>query len=83
MKLKYYAWMRDRMGCHSDDIVLPREIDNVGRLLNWLPTQGERFRQGLEYVDVVLVQVNGQHAHRDHPVHDDDEVALVPPIAGG
>ena len=83
MKLKYFAWLRDSMGCDSEDIVLPGGIDNVGRLLDWLPTQGERFAKAFEYIDVVLVSVNRHHANRDHPVRDADEVTLAPPIAGG
>jgi sulfur-carrier protein len=83
MKLKYFAWLRDSMGCESEDIVLPSEIENVGMLLDWLPSQDERFKRAFEYIDVVLISVNRQHANRDHPVHDDDEVMLVPPIAGG
>lgn len=83
MKLKYFAWLRASMGCDSEDIVLPREIRNVGMLLDWLPTQGERFKSAFEFIDVVLVSVNRQYADRDHRVHDDDEVMFVPPIAGG
>jgi molybdopterin converting factor small subunit len=52
-------------------------------LLDWLPTQDERFKRAFEYIDVVLISVNRQHANRDHPVHDEDEVILAPPIAGG
>ncbi len=83
MKLKYFAWLRDSMGCDSDDIVLPDEISSVGMLLDWLPTQGERFERAFEFIDVVLVSVNRQYADRDHRVRDEDEVMLVPPIAGG
>ena len=83
MKLKYFAWLRASMGCESEDIVLPSEIKDVGMLLDWLPTQDERFKRAFEYIDVVLISVNRQHANRDHPVHDDDEVVLAPPIAGG
>jgi sulfur-carrier protein len=83
MKLNYFAWLRESMGCDSEDIVLPNEIKNVGMLLDWLPTRNERSRSALEYIDVVLVSVNRRHANRDHPVHDDDEVVLAPPIAGG
>ena len=83
MKLKYFAWLRDRMGCESEQIVLPSGITNVGLLLDWLPTQGDRFRDAGEFLDIVLVSVNRQHAHRDHPVRDDDEVMLAPPISGG
>lgn len=83
MKLKYFAWLRDSMGCDSEDIVLPSRIENVGMLLDWLPTQDERFKRAFEYIDVMLVSVNLQYADRDHPVHDEDEVILAPPIAGG
>ncbi len=83
MKLKYFAWLRHSMGCDSEEIVLPGEITNVGMLLDWLPTQDERFRRAFEYIDVVLVSVNSRYADRSHPVRDDDEVLLAPPIAGG
>jgi sulfur-carrier protein len=83
MKLQYRAWLRDSMGRDSETIVLPKEIRNVGMLLDWLPTQGERFKRAFEYIDVVLVSVNSHYADRDHPVHDEDEVLLAPPIAGG
>ena len=83
MKLRYCAWLRDSMGCSSEHIVLPNEVKNVGMLLDWLPTRDERFKSAFEYIDVVLVSVNLHYADRDHPVHDEDEVILAPPIAGG
>lgn len=83
MKLRYFAWLRHSLGCDSETIVLPEEVRNVGQLLDWLPTQDDRYRDAFEYIDVVLVSVNSQYAGRDYPVHDDDEVLLMPPIAGG
>ena len=83
MNLRYCAWLRDGMGCASEHIVLPNEVKNVGMLLDWLPTRNERSRSAFEYIDVVLVSVNLRYADRDHPVHDEDEVILAPPIAGG
>jgi molybdopterin synthase sulfur carrier subunit len=83
MKLKYYAWLRSSMGCESEDIVLPDRIRTVGMLLDWLPSLGERYQRAFEYIDVVLVSVNSHYAERDHPVCDEDEVILAPPIAGG
>jgi molybdopterin synthase sulfur carrier subunit len=83
MKLQYFAWLRDSMGCDSEHIVLPQKVKNVGMLLDWLSTQDERFRKAFEYIDVVLVSVNLSYADRNHPVNDEDEVMLAPPIAGG
>jgi molybdopterin converting factor subunit 1 len=83
MKLQYFAWLRDSMGCDSEHIALPNKVKNVGMLLDWLSTQDERFRKAFEYIDVVLVSVNLSYADRNHPVRDEDEVMLAPPIAGG
>jgi len=83
MKLQYFAWLRDSMGCDSEHITLPSKVKNVGMLLDWLSSQDERFKKAFEYIDVVLVSVNLSYADRNHPVHDDDEVILAPPIAGG
>jgi molybdopterin synthase sulfur carrier subunit len=83
MKLRYHAWLSDSMGCSSEDISLPDQIRNVGMLLDWLPSQGERYQRAFEYIDVVLISVNSHYADRNHPVHDEDEVLLAPPIAGG
>ena len=71
------------MGCDSEQVVLPNEVKNVGMLLDWLATQDERFKSAFEYIDVVLVSVNLRYADRNYPVHDEDEVILAPPIAGG
>jgi molybdopterin converting factor small subunit len=83
MKLYYCAWLRDGMGCDSEHIVLPNDVKNVGMLLDWLPIQDDRRKSAFEYIDVVLVSVNLHYADRDYPVHDEDEVILSPPIAGG
>ena len=83
MKLQYFAWLRDSMGCDSEYIAVPKKVKNVGMLLDWLATRDERFKKAFEYIDVVLVSVNLCYADRNHPVHDEDEVILAPPIAGG
>jgi len=83
MKIRYFAWLRDSLGCNEEQIALPVEVKNVGMLLDWLGTRGDRYEKALEFAAVVLVSVNGSHAGRDHPVSDGDEVLLVPPIAGG
>ena len=83
MKLQYFAWLRDSMGCDSEHIAVPEKVKNVGMLLDWLSSRDERFRKAFEYSDVVLVSVNLSYADRNHPVHDEDEIILAPPIAGG
>jgi molybdopterin synthase sulfur carrier subunit len=83
MKLKYFAWLRESMGCDEEIIALPAEVKNVGMLLDWLAMQEERYERALEFDAVVKIFVNQRFADRNHAVCDDDEVFFVPPIAGG
>ena len=71
------------MGRDEEDIVLPAEVRTVGELLDWLPTQGERYEKALEFSDVIMVSVNRQYAERQQPLSNTDEVLLGPPTSGG
>jgi molybdopterin synthase sulfur carrier subunit len=83
MKIRYFAWLIDSVGCDEEQIALPAAVKNVGMLLDWLAMRGERYEKAFEFIAVVMVFVNERYADRDYPVSDGDEVLLVPPIAGG
>lgn len=83
MKIKYFAWLKDSVGCGEEEVALPAEVENVGMLLDWLETRGEKYEKAFEFIAVVMVFVNQHYADRSRPVSNDDEVMLVPPIAGG
>ena len=52
--------------------------DLVGLLDAWYPAIGE-----LIHKKKVLVSVNQEIAHEDTQIRDGDEIALLPPFAGG
>lgn len=83
MKLRYFAWLRDSVGCAEEEVALPADVRNVGMLLDWLAGRDERYEQAFEFIAVVMVSVNQHYADRSQPVSDDDEVWLMPPISGG
>lgn len=83
MKLRYFAWVRERVGCSEEEIPLPPDVRDVAGLLNWLRSRGPGFADALAQEGVIRAAVNLAHARPDHPVTDDDEVALFPPVTGG
>jgi len=83
MKIVYFAWLRDKIGVHEEIVSLPAEVTNVGKLINWLTSRGQRYEQAFEFIEVVKVSVNQVCVDNDHVVKDDDEVVFFPPIAGG
>jgi len=76
--LLFFASYADAFGVSSLDMELPRE-STVAELLTAV-----RTRQGAELLPPApLVAVNQTYATPDTIVHDGDEVALIPPVAGG
>ncbi len=83
MKIIYFAWIKDKVGCEAEEISLPAEITNVGMLINWLSRRGPQYEDAFEFIEVIKVVVNQMVVLNDHPLKDDDEVIFIPPIAGG
>jgi molybdopterin converting factor subunit 1 len=76
--LLLFASYADALGVSSVDLELPRE-STVGELLATI-----RSHPGAERLPAKpLVAVNQAYAQLDSVVRDGDEVALIPPVAGG
>jgi molybdopterin converting factor subunit 1 len=82
VKLRYFAWLRSRIGRSGDELPLPPGVHTVADLLGWL---GGRpgYEAALARPDLVRVAVNHEYVGPEHRLGDDDEVALFPPVTGG
>lgn len=83
MRIRYFAWLADKVGLTEEEVDLPEEVDSVQKLVNWISLRGSNYEEAFEFVEVIKVVVNQAYAHDDAPVRDDDEVIFIPPIAGG
>jgi len=83
MKLRYFAWLRTRIGRGEETLEPPAEIATVGALIAWLATRGPGYAAALADTRLVRVAVNQDYVGPDHPVRPGDEVALFPPVTGG
>jgi molybdopterin synthase sulfur carrier subunit len=83
VKLLYFAWLRARIGCAEEEIPLPPQVHDVAGLLDWLRTRSDQHADALRNLGLVRVAVNQEYVGFAHPVREDDEVALFPPVTGG
>jgi molybdopterin synthase sulfur carrier subunit len=83
MKIIYFAWLKDYVGCGEEEIALPAEVTTVGMLIDWLSRRGPRYEKAFEFIEISKVAVNQSIVQNGEPVKDDDEVMFIPPIAGG
>ncbi len=83
MRVRYFAWLRQRTGVAEEEIELPPHVRTVGELARHLAARHPRFGEVLDSRGVVRFAVNREYAGPDTPVGPDDEVAFFPPVTGG
>jgi molybdopterin synthase sulfur carrier subunit len=81
--LKYFAWVRERIGIAEEKVVLPENIATVGDTIKWLKLRGDNYASAFERADVVRAAVDHAHASHSAPVAGSREIAFFPPITGG
>jgi MoaE-MoaD fusion protein len=79
VRVIYFGMLKDAVGRQSDDVTLP-EGATLGDLVE------DRIRH-TEVIDnfrkVLAFSVNQEYAQLSNPLHDGDEIAMLPPVSGG
>ena len=83
VKLRYFAWVRERIGEREEEVELPPQVATVADLLGWLQGRGEGYAEALREPKVIRVAINEEHVDHREPVAGAREIALFPPMTGG
>ncbi len=83
MKIRYFAWLRGKVGVADEEVTPPADVTTVNALMTWLATDRPGFAEALAKPGVIRAAVNQDYAMPEHPVKQDDEVAFFPPVTGG
>ena len=83
MKLRYFAWVRERIGKAEEDVDLPGEIATVGELVAWLAGKGDGYAFAFENPKVIRAAIDKSHVRSDAPIGSAREIAFFPPMTGG
>jgi molybdopterin synthase sulfur carrier subunit len=83
MNIRYFAWLRTKVGVASEAIAPPDDVRTVGDLMTWLAADRPGLAEAMAQPGVVRAAVNQDYADLDHPVKLGDEVAFFPPVTGG
>ena len=83
MKLRYFAWLRERIGKGEEEIVLPAGIATVGELMAWLAGRGEEYAHAFENRKVIRAAIDKTHVRPEAAIAGAREIAFFPPMTGG
>ena len=83
MKLKYFAWVRERIGKAEETIEPPAEVRTVDELIAWLSNRGEAYAYAFEKPKVIRTAIDHAHVKPDATIAGAREIAFFPPMTGG
>ena len=83
MKVKYFAWVRERVGKSEETIDPPANVRTVGDLIAWLARQGETYAHAFEKPLLIRAAIDHAHVRPDATIAGAHEIAFFPPMTGG
>jgi molybdopterin synthase sulfur carrier subunit len=83
VKVRYFAWVRERIGRPEEVVEPPKGVTTVGDLVEWLKGRGPEYEHALAEPRAIRVALDQVHAQRETPIAGASEVALFPPMTGG
>lgn len=83
VEIRYFAWVRERVGTEAETLDLPEGTQTVSDLLSWLKNRDERFAYAFEDMDTIRVALDQEHSEHDQLIGNAREIAIFPPMTGG
>ncbi len=83
IKLRYFAWVRERVGKPDEDIEVPSGVATVGELMVWLVSRGEEYAYAFGNPKVIRAAIDRTHVKPQTPIGQACEIAFFPPMTGG
>ncbi len=81
--LKYFAWVRERIGTSEERVTFPESVATVRDAILWLKRRGDGYAAAFEREDVIRAAIDQTHASHDARLDGAREIAFFPPITGG
>jgi molybdopterin synthase sulfur carrier subunit len=83
VKVKYFAWVRERVGKAEELLDPPAEVRTVGQLIGWLAERGDGYAHAFDAPKAIRAAVDHTHVRPEAPIAGAREIAFFPPMTGG
>jgi molybdopterin synthase sulfur carrier subunit len=83
VKIRYFAWVRERVGRLEEEIDPPIAIATVADLMHWLGRRGEEYAHAFENPKIIRAAIDHAHVKPDAMIRGAREIAFFPPMTGG
>ena len=83
MKILYFSWLKEKIGLNSQEIIMPKNVENIYDLITFLKGKSEEHKNAFSDLNSIKVAVNQEFAGLETKIKEKDEIAFFPPVTGG
>ena len=83
MRVKYFAWVRERVGLAEETVEPPASVRTVDDLIGWLSARGDTYAYAFETPRVIRAAIDHTHVTPETAIAGASEIAFFPPMTGG
>lgn len=83
MKVRYFAWLRERLNRGEEDVSPPPEVLTVGDLIQWLRSRDEAAELAMQKPSLIKAALDTEIVPHSALIANAKVVALFPPMTGG
>jgi molybdopterin synthase sulfur carrier subunit len=83
LTLRYFAWVRERIGKPEEVIEVPSNVATVSELMIWLASRGEEYAHAFKNLNVIRAAIDRRHVRPEAAIKGASEIAFFPPMTGG
>jgi sulfur-carrier protein len=83
MRVRYFAWVKEKVGVTQEDIEPPAGIATIAELIDWLKARGPEFADAFARAEVIRAAIDHSHVRHDAKIAGAREIAFFPPVTGG
>jgi sulfur-carrier protein len=83
VQLKYFAWVRERVGRADEIVALPTAVVTIADLVVWLKSRGPEYDHAFDKPEIVRAAIDQAHVKPTALIQGAREIAFFPPVTGG
>ncbi|MBR2537206.1 MAG: molybdopterin converting factor subunit 1 [Hyphomicrobium sp.] len=83
MTLRYFAWVREKVGHSEERVSIPADIATVADLVAWLQARGDGYAHAFAKPSAIRAAIDQKHVQSSALIHGAREIGFFPPVTGG
>ena len=83
VKIRYFAWVREKTGRDEEIVDLPAGVATVAELVAWLKGRGPEYAEAFARAEVIRTAIDLTHVKPSASLAGAREIAFFPPVTGG